>query len=252
MSRMAIALLGSGEFEPWSEPVDRTLLAQARRGAGKVLILPTASAPEGDEVFEMWCQKGLDHFRSLGIEAEVVPLRTKADADNPAIVSRLRSASMVYFSGGNPAYLAAMLAGTRFWRALRWALPRGLAYAGCSAGAACLGPQAPDSSVLDPTSDFWRPGLGAFPTTYVAPHWDALDSYVPGLAALIVAAVPPACRLLAIDESTAVAGNGVDWTVIGKSAAHIWRSGTWLHFPAGASFSLPAFRRAARPSRSMG
>jgi cyanophycinase len=234
-----MGLLGSGEFEPWSEEVDRSLLARAGKGDGRVMILPTASAPDGDEVFEMWGQKGLDHYRDLGIDAEVVPLKTKADAENPAFAARLRTASMVFFSGGNPAYLAATLAGTRFWRALRWAMPRGLAYAGCSAGAACLGPMAPDSSAIDLTSDLWRPGLGLFPSTYVGPHWDALDSYIPGLTAFFLAAVPAGCNLLAIDESTAVVGDGATWSVVGKSAAHFWQRGAWLNSPAGTSFSLP-------------
>jgi hypothetical protein len=40
------SLLGTGEFQPWSEPVDRRLVEEAD-GDGRVLILPTASAPEG-------------------------------------------------------------------------------------------------------------------------------------------------------------------------------------------------------------
>ena len=250
MSPWAIGLFGSGEFEPWSEQAERSLLARASRGDGRVLVLPTASAPEGDEVFEMWAEKGLDHYRALGIAADVVPLRTKADADDPAFADRLRTASMVFFSGGNPAYLAATLAGTRFWRALRWAMPRGLAYAGCSAGAACLGPRAPDSSVLELTSDAWRPGLGLFPSSYIGPHWDALDSYLPGLTAFFLAAVPSAARLLAIDESTAVVGDGITWSVAGKSSAHLWQRGAWVHFPAGASFPL-ALRSVVPRSRAL-
>jgi hypothetical protein len=35
------ALLGSGEFEPWSAAVDRWALGEAE-GDGRVLILPTA------------------------------------------------------------------------------------------------------------------------------------------------------------------------------------------------------------------
>lgn len=41
------ALLGPGEFEPWAVGVDRWVLARARTGDPRVLILPTASAPEG-------------------------------------------------------------------------------------------------------------------------------------------------------------------------------------------------------------
>src|SRR5207237_5626321 len=41
-------LQGSGEFEPWTADVERRALAGAV-GDGSVAILPTASAPEGDE-----------------------------------------------------------------------------------------------------------------------------------------------------------------------------------------------------------
>ena len=49
-----LELMGSGEFEPWSEEVDRFSLSRADFGDGSVVILPTASAPEGDEVFNRW------------------------------------------------------------------------------------------------------------------------------------------------------------------------------------------------------
>ena len=76
----SFALLGSGEFEPWTEDVDRWLLDRAT-GDGTVLILPAASAPEGDSVFEMWANMGLTHYGRLGIPAEVVPLKRRKDAE---------------------------------------------------------------------------------------------------------------------------------------------------------------------------
>jgi len=146
--------------------------------------------------------------------------------------------SVVYFSGGNPAYLAETLSGTPFWEAILDGLDRGLAYAGCSAGIACLGDVAPDSTSNDPTSaHFWRPGLGLFPKLYFGPHWDALDVYVPGLRASIVAAIPHDCRLLAIDEDTAVVGDGTNWQVLGKGGASILEEGEWTEFPPGTSFT---------------
>ena len=47
------ALMGSGEFQPWSRDVDVWALDHVT-GDGRVLVLPTASAPEGDEVFSEW------------------------------------------------------------------------------------------------------------------------------------------------------------------------------------------------------
>jgi len=46
-------LLGSGEFEPWSEEAERAAVLEA---APTVAILPTASAPEGDAVFDRWAR----------------------------------------------------------------------------------------------------------------------------------------------------------------------------------------------------
>ncbi len=231
------ALLGSGEWQPWTDEVDRLLLERTT-GDGTVLILPTASAPEGDRVFEKWAGLGRDHFEAAGVPAEVVPLKSRADAERPELAEQVRRSSVVYFSGGNPAFLAETLVDTPFWDAILDGLDRGMAYAGCSAGIACLGDVAPDSTSNDPTSaHFWRPGLGLFPKLYFGPHWDALDVYVPGLRQLILAAVPHDCRLLAIDEDTAVVGDGTNWQVVGKGGASILEDGTWTEFPSGTSFT---------------
>jgi hypothetical protein len=47
-----MALLGSGEFEPWAEEGDLLLLSLAT-GDGSAAILPLASAPEG-ETYPEW------------------------------------------------------------------------------------------------------------------------------------------------------------------------------------------------------
>ena len=230
-------LLGSGEFEPWSADVDRRALERAS-GDGRVLILPTASALEGAAVFDTWGAKGLAHFASLDVPAEVVPLKTREDAEHDDLAARVREASVVYFSGGNPAYLASTLAGTAFWNAVLAEMDRGLAYIGCSAGVACLGTAAPDSAVRGFGDHLWQPGLGVFPGAWFGPHWDALDSFVPGLTEFIVSSVPAGQTLLAIDEDTAVVGEGVAWTVIGASGAHVYRDGAWTDHPTDTTFEL--------------
>jgi cyanophycinase len=236
---LSIALLGSGEFEPWTEEVDRWLLDRAT-GDGTVLILPAASAPEGDGIFDSWASMGLAHFGGLDIPAEVVPLKTRQDAERPEFATRLSSASMVYFSGGNPAYLAGTLSGTPFWGEVLAAMSRGMAYTGCSAGVASLGELAVDSATGDFTSkDIWKPGLRLFRRTQFGPHWDALDTYIPGLRRFFVKAIPDEWRLLGIDEHTAVMGDGAEWRVAGAGGAHLWEGGTWREFAAGEAFTEP-------------
>jgi cyanophycinase len=187
-------------------------------GDGTVLILPTASAPEGEAVFRRWAQMGLDHYAELGIPARLLEVRERDDAQRADLAEAVSEASAVYFSGGNPAFLAETLAGTALWSAILEGLDRGLAYAGCSAGAAALGDRALDSGVAAQgrLGEIWRPGLDVFPRTLVAPHWDMVDTYLPGIQAWFRSQVQDGGRLLAIDERTALAGDGSTWTVMGS------------------------------------
>jgi cyanophycinase len=230
-------LLGSGEFEAWSAAVDRRLLERAT-GDGTVLILPTASAPEGDRVFDGWASMGMEHFESVGVPSDVLPVKTRVDAEDERNVERVRAASMVYFSGGNPAYLANTLAGTTLWNAVRTGLGRGMAYAGCSAGIACLGEAALDSSIRSLDGRASVPGLRLFPNVEFGPHWDAIDRYVPGLRAFIESAVPAGAMLIGVDERTAMVGDGRSWTVIGDGSVHLKEADGWRALAAGASFDL--------------
>lgn len=237
MSGRVWALLGSGEFMPWAEEVDRWMLERAR--PGPVLVLPTASAPEGDEVFDRWGRMGLEHYARLGADAEVVPLKTREDAGRADLASRLDAAGAVFFSGGNPGALAATLAGTRFWASVTTNLDRGMAYGGCSAGIAALGERA---AWRLHRNTFW-PGLRVFPGTNLAPHWDAVDAYIPGLGEALVANLGAPFRLVAVDERTAMVGDGRIWSVIGAGGVHVLEDGGWTDHDAGSSFELHLARQ---------
>jgi cyanophycinase len=240
MTDRSFALLGSGEFEPWQEEVDRWLAERSSRKDGPVLILPTAAAHEGDESFDFWANKGIEHYRSIGRPAEVLPLKTSDDASRDEIVSRLRDASAVFFSGGNPKELAAKLRGTLFWSELLRGMKAGLPYAGCSAGVACLGPFAPDSdaATIDETV-LAHPGLDLFRDVQFMPHWDELDQFAPGLTDLVVGWTPPGWQIFAIETTTAAVGDGAEWTVMGSGKVHVYADGDWEHFAAPASFPWP-------------
>lgn len=138
--------------------------------------LPTASAPEGDEVFEGWGREGLAHFAPLGVPAEVLPVKRREDAEREDLADRLRGASVVYASGGNPGYLATVLRGSTLGRALWERMEAGLGYIGCSAGVACLTATTYDPAVADITS-MWAPGLGYVRGVLFAPHWDTVERW---------------------------------------------------------------------------
>lgn len=237
--RTSLTLLGSGEFEPWTAELDRWALARSRDPDGVVLVAPAASAHEGDHVFERWARMGIAHYRSLGLPVEVLDLRTPEDAHREELVARLATASLITFSGGNPARLAGILAGSPLWTALRAAVADGLPYAGCSAGVSALCSIAFDNEARRP-GKMWKPGLGALRDVLVAPHWDAIDRWIPGATWAILRKVPDGHAFLGLDERTAVIGEGTRWQVVGRGAAHVRRPGGEMErHAAGETFDLP-------------
>ncbi|MFM8999830.1 MAG: Type 1 glutamine amidotransferase-like domain-containing protein [Actinomycetota bacterium] len=237
--RTSLVLLGSGEFEPWTEELDRWALARSRTPDGVVLIAPAASAHEGDHVFERWARMGLAHYARLGLPAEVLDLRTPEDARRSELTARLATASLITFSGGNPARLARILEGSPLWAAIRAAVADGLPYAGCSAGVSALCSLAFDNEARLP-GRMWKPGLDALREVLVAPHWDAIDRWVPGATRVILRKVPQGHAFLGLDERTAVVGDGTRWEVVGRGAAHVRRpDGERERYAAGSTFDLP-------------
>jgi cyanophycinase len=234
---LSLALLGSGEFEPWSEPVDRWLLERSRNPNGVVLVAPTAAAHEGEGSFAGWGAKGLEHFASLDVAAEVLPLRTRDDAHRDDVVARLDDASFVYFSGGNPARLTEVLSGSPFWQAMCRGLAEGLPYAGCSAGVACLTETTYDSDTPDLES-VWRPGIGFVRGTLFGPHWDIVDTWIPGARDFIVGSVLDGQIFVGLDEDTAMVGDGRSWSVFGRQGVHVLRHGSWSTYRSGDAFEL--------------
>src|SRR5258705_909447 len=134
----AVALVGSGEFLPAMNQVDAALLALTGRSRPRVAIVPTASFPDGVEVFERWAAMGVEHFGRLGAEVEPVMIRDRDDADDDGHVQAIGEADLIYLSGGKPGYLSGCLDGSAVGRALVAAHERGATIAGCSAGAMAL------------------------------------------------------------------------------------------------------------------
>jgi len=234
---VAMALLGSGEFDPWAEPVERWLLERSRNPAGPVLVVPTAAAHEGEGSFEAWATKGLEHYTEFQIPAEVLPLRTREDAHRDELIGRLEGASMAFFSGGNPARLTEVLRDTPFWTALCEAIRDGLPYGGCSAGVACLTEVTYDSDA-DDLGAVWAPGLGYIRNLLFAPHWDIVDTWIPGASEFIVGSVRPGQVFVALDEETAMVGDGRGWAVTGRGGIHVLRDGEWSTYRHRDTFEL--------------
>jgi cyanophycinase len=214
-----VELLGSGEFEPWARPVDSWCAEHASAPSERVLLVPTASAPEGEEVFQRWAAMGTEHYRAIDLNPELVPLRVRADAVDPAIVDMVDGARLIFFSGGNPGYLAESVVDTPFWEAVNAAVGSGAtAIGGCSAGAVFLGAMAPFVSEL--SIDRWVIGTSLLARAYLMPHFDMLESYQPGLRKIVMDVRPTGTVGIGLDENTAMYGDGESWQIAGSGA--IW------------------------------
>jgi cyanophycinase len=177
------------------------------------------------------------HYERLGISARVLPLKTREDAVRADVIGMVDDASLIFFSGGNPWYLSTVLDETPLWERLRERLLDGLAYAGCSAGVACLTDMTYDSDTQD-FDNVFKPGLGYVRNALFAPHWDIVETWIPGAKGYITAATPAGGVLVALDEDTAMVGDGSAWTVHGRQGVHVYRSGSWADHVAGAAFDL--------------
>ena len=215
---------------------DAGLLAAIGRPRPRVVILPTASVPDGEAVFQRWAAMGVEHFTALGAEVEPILVRDRDDADDAAHAQAIGEADLVYLSGGKPGYLIATLDGSRVGRALWEASRSGTFIAGCSAGAMALADRQWDFRRWKaPWPLRWRRGLGLVQGLVVIPHYDAWPEPVCAMMAL---QAPRGSVVLGIDEETAVVGNGDAWQVHGRSRVTLWRGRHRERFRAGEAFRL--------------
>jgi cyanophycinase len=239
-----VALVGSGEYLPVLEFLERALLADR---PPRYVQLATAAAPEGPASLARWHALGADAARRLGVEQVVVPVGDRAGADDPANAELVRGAGLVYLSGGNPAYLTETLRGTRVWAAIVDAWRAGAALAGCSAGAMALSAGFPG---------FRRPwrssaGLGLVPVVRVIPHFDRFAARLPDVALRGGGRGQDDAVLVGIDEETALvggldggwrsdpAGPGNAWQVLGRRSTWLLGHGARTRVASGESVVLP-------------
>ncbi len=66
-----LALVGSGEYLPAMEPVDRYLI-ELLQPPVRVVCIPTAAGTEGEDRLRYWLDLGAAHFNHLGVEVEIL------------------------------------------------------------------------------------------------------------------------------------------------------------------------------------
>src|SRR5450432_128825 len=215
-----VALVGAGEFLPVMAAIGAELLASSGRARPRVALLPTASWPDGEEVFLRWAAMGVEHFEGLGAEVEVVLVRERSDAEDAGHAQAVGEADLIYLSGGKPDYLLQTLAGSAVWAAALAAHAGGSVLAGCSAGAMVLCAQQARFRTPPHLPLGFQAGLGVVADAAVLPHYDRFPET---LAAVRVARAPKGTVVLGIDEDTAAIGRDGTWLVRGAGRVTVWR-----------------------------
>ena len=213
--RGEVALVGSGEFLPVMEEVDRRLLSGRHPVA---VFLPTAAGQEGPERVDYWLDLGERHYERLGVRPVGLRVLDKHDANDGAFAEQIAGAGLVYLSGGSPAYVADTLRDSLVWKAILTAYEAGASLAGCSAGACALSGVAGGFRELD------RPvgtGLGPIDHLAVIPHFDRFDARSPELATAFAARHGDRFGVIGVDEDTAIVGGPYDFEVMGRQSA-VW------------------------------
>ena len=236
-----VALVGAGEFLAPMAEFDRGLLAATGRDRPRVVMLPTASAPDGEATFRAWAEMGVEHFGSLGAEVEpvLVPdrgrgLRRRRDPGDGRGGPRVPL-------GRAPGVPAARSCATRRW------VPRVAARARARRGGgrvlggrdgdrrphrrAAPHPEAADAAAVPGAlrhgarADRRRRGAAALrPLAGAADRADR----APGARAGLV--------VLGIDEDTAVVGRNGAWQVHGAGRVTVWRGRRRERFRRGEAF----------------
>ena len=197
-----VALVGAGEFLPAMADFDAGLLASTGRSRPRVAILPTASFPDGEDVFQRWAAMGVTHFGDARRRGRTGP--------RPRPGRRRRSGRGAgHRRGGSrlPVGWQARLPRRRCSpgrrSVARW--PR-RTRAARSSPVARPGRWSSPAHLFDPRARVvpwplrWRAGLGFVAGASVVPHYDAWPE---PFTALIALQAPRGSVVLGIDEETA-------------------------------------------------
>ena len=231
---MMLALVGSGEYLPPMEVVDRELLRRLP-GEAKVVCLPTAAGTEGEERIGYWSKLGVQHFTRLGVAVEALQVIDRASANDAGLAAAISGANFVYLSGGKPDYLYRTLEGSLVWEAICGVLAAGGLLAGCSAGAMIMGEKFYGFPGM-------HPGFNLLPGATVIPHFDEMRGELVQTIRLLTSRD---LTILGVEGYTALFVDGTSGSrpgsgeVLGSGGVTVWNRASKTRYTQG---EIPAWR----------
>lgn len=220
-----VALAGGNEFRDNCRAMDRAILAEIGKASPRVVILPTAAASQNPGLA---ARNGIKYFHTLGAQASSAMILNRQDADNPELFEELRTADLIYLTGGDPQHLLGSLRGSLAWVVMRDLWATGPVIAGSSAGAMVLGERMYYRNK-------WTDALGLIPRVTVLPHYKVALAKKPqhwqsGLGEGLVFGIPEATGVLSSDGNT--------WQVVGEGVVAIYSNQSMRLLNTGDRFEI--------------
>ena len=220
-----MALVGGDEFRSGGEEMDSEILKATGKPRPKVLIIPTAAAESNPAKA---AANGVDHFTSLGADAEALMVLDSADANDSSLVDQIDNADLIYLTGGNPRHLLDALRGSELLSRIEKALEGNAILAGSSAGAMVMGSWMRFRE--------WSEALGLVSGTATLPHHERANPA--DTAAELGRTAPSDITALGIDGMSGCLGSSGSWTALGSGAVTVYGKSGWQRYTAGDKFSL--------------
>lgn len=186
----SLAFVGGGEFSAGCD-FDATLIAES--GAREVVVLPTATAYENPARL---AERATEWFGSLGVGLQWLDVYRRTDADGPEAAEAVRSARMIYLTGGSPLHARSTLLRTAVWEALVEASDAGATIAGAGAGGNVL-----CDCMVDVRGGAFTLGLGLTDELAMISRADTLSAE---RIARTVRLAPPGLLVAAVNERSAL------------------------------------------------
>jgi cyanophycinase len=228
---MGVLLLEGGcEFQGKMEEPDRKALVLAGGKNAKVVIIPTAAAPDNNS--KRAGNIAMKWFRTLGArDIFSLPIIDKKSADDPELSAKLDGANLIYILGGFPGYLDHTLKESRCLNALLDAYDKGAVLAGSSAGAMVL-----CDWYFDPRVKEIKKGFGILKDTILIPHHNTFghswhSAYFDTISDI---------RCIGIDEQTGMMNQAErhQWTVYGKGGVTVYLKTSTASYTSGQTFQF--------------
>ena len=224
-----VALVGSGEYLEVMAPLEARLLASH---PGTYVQIATAAVPDGPDVVARWHRLGTAQAERIGATPVIIPLTSRDEADE-RFLPMLEGAGLIYLSGGHPSFLANCLRDTPLWRAIVAQHDRGVALAGCSAGAMVMASRVPSLRHPQRGEEI---GLGLLSGFRVIPHFDAFRARTPDFLTRFLTSGDDV--VVGVDENTALVGGPHEWEVWGEGSAWIKKDSGFVEHAAGETLRL--------------